>query len=92
MGSDVTPSPHMKGPVAKFENGGGLGRVGPHFTTVIRGRPSLKAEPIRPFLSSFTNFATGPAKEHVPEVHKGDKRLIGSRIKVVGKPVGVDDG
>ena len=38
-----------------------VGRAGPHFTTAIRGQPSLKAEPIRPFLASLTNFATGPS-------------------------------
>src|SRR5919206_1173548 len=48
-------------PVAKFENGCGMGRAGPHVTPAIRGQPSLKAEPIRPFLGSLTNFATGPA-------------------------------
>jgi CRP-like cAMP-binding protein len=49
-----------EGPVAKFENGGGMGRAGPHVTTAIRGKASLKATLIRPFLSSLTNFATGP--------------------------------
>ena len=48
------------GPVAKFENGCGMGRAEPHFTMAIRGPPSLEAEPIRPFLASLTNFATGP--------------------------------
>ena len=48
------------GPVAKFENGREMGRAGPHFTTTIRGQPSLKAEPIRPFPGLLTNFATGP--------------------------------
>ena len=51
------------GPVAKFENGREVGRVGPHFTTAIRGPPSLKAEPIRPFLALLTNFATGPSAD-----------------------------
>ena len=37
-----------------------MGRAGPHFTTAIRGQPNSKAEPIRPFLASLTNFATGP--------------------------------
>src|ERR687885_508692 len=49
----------IPGPVAKFGNGRGMGRAGPHFTTAIRGQPSLKAEPIRPFLDLLTNFATG---------------------------------
>ena len=49
-----------EGPVAKFENGREMGRTEPHFTTAIRGQPSLKAEPIRPFLGLLTNFATGP--------------------------------
>src|SRR4051812_1447361 len=36
----------------------GLARL--HFTPAIRGRPRSKAEPIRPFFGSLTNFATGP--------------------------------
>ena len=50
------------GPVAKFENGRGMGRAGLPFTTAIQGQPSLKAEPIHPFLTPLTNFATGPAR------------------------------
>ena len=37
-----------------------MGRVGAHVTLAIRGQPSLKAEPIRPFPGPLTNFATGP--------------------------------
>src|SRR5919199_452249 len=37
-----------------------MGRARPYFTTAMRGQPSLKAEPIRPFPGSLTNFATGP--------------------------------
>jgi hypothetical protein len=65
-----------KGPVAKFENGREMGRAGPHFTTTIRGQPSLKAEPIRPFPGLLTNFATGPAA--VRRRHRADRgRLVG---------------
>ena len=35
----------------------------PYLTTAIRGQPSLKTEPIRPFPGSLTNFATGPAAD-----------------------------
>ena len=42
-----------------------MGHVGPHVTAAIRGQPSLKTEPIRPFLGSLTNFATGPVLEPV---------------------------
>ena len=54
------PIRYRDGPVAKFENGRKMGRAGPPFTTAIRGQPSVKAEPIRPFLASLTDFATGP--------------------------------
>ena len=45
-----------------LKNGRGMGRAGLPFTTAIQGQPSLKAEPIRPFLASLTNFATGPTR------------------------------
>ena len=51
----------MSGPVAKIENGRGMGRAGPHVTTAIRGKAGLTTAPICPFLGSVTNFATGPA-------------------------------
>src|SRR3954454_6270493 len=35
-----------------------MGPARPPFTPAIRGQPSLKAEPIRPFFGSLTNFAT----------------------------------
>ena len=50
------------GPVAKFENGRGMGRAGLPFITTIRGQPNSKAEAIHPFLGLLANFATGPNK------------------------------
>jgi len=34
-----------------------MGWVGPHFTTVIRGKPSLKTAPIHPFLGCGAGHA-----------------------------------
>src|ERR671933_949983 len=61
-GALVVSRRFLPGPVAKFENGREIGWTRPLFTTAIRGQPSLKAEPIRPFLGLLTNFATGPVK------------------------------
>ena len=50
----------FKGPVAKFENGRGIGRVRSDFRGLIRGQPSLETKPVRPLFHLLTNFATGP--------------------------------
>ena len=71
------------GPVAKSENGREMGRAGLPFTTTIREQPSVTAEPIRPFLASLTNFATGPLEAgqfRWPKVQDGVVRLTAAEL------------